>query len=237
VGLSAARRALAACLLAAAPLAAAGAPVQGEERARALAALQEAQRAVTTLRASVVQRKRHPLLKAEVVQEGRLLLERPRRLRWEVLRPERLTVVVDGPSLLVYRPDRQEVQRRNLAEDLTGRAMMEFLVAGMRLDLAEMEKRFALALDREPGGLRLTLTPRSGWLARGVTAIEIRQAEADPVPRRLVITGPRGQRTETRLDDLEINPRLPEDAFVLRLGPEVRWVDVRRAPDAGGSQR
>jgi outer membrane lipoprotein-sorting protein len=220
-----------------APLAAAAAPVPDEERAQILAGLQEAQQRVTTLRAAVVQRKRHPLLKAEVVREGTLLLARPDRLRWEILRPERWTLVADGATLLVYRPDRREVERRDLRDDLSGRAALGFLLAGLRFDLAELERRFEVAVARETGQLRLTLAPRSRWLAQAVARIEIVQPDGDPVPSRFVVAGPRGDRTETRLGSLEINPRLAEDAFALRLGPGVRVVDARRAPDGADSGR
>jgi outer membrane lipoprotein-sorting protein len=226
-----------AALLLATPVAAADARLEGDERAQALARLQESQQSLTTLRATVVQRKRHPLLKAEAVRRGTLLLERPDRLRWEVRGPDPMTLVADGPSLLLYRPDRREAERRDLRDDLAGRAAMGFLVGTMRFDLAEMEKRFEVAVHRDPVGLRLTLTPRSRWLAQALAAVEISQREGDPIPRRFVMTGPRGERTETVLDDLEVNPRLPQDAFTLRLGPEVRVVDVRRAPDAAGDQR
>jgi outer membrane lipoprotein carrier protein len=202
-----------------------------------LAGLREAQQGVTTVRARVVQRKRHPLLKEEAVRVGTLLLERPGRLRWEVRGPGPVTVVADGPTLLVYRPERREVERRDLREDLTGRATMGFLVAALRFDLPELEKRFEVAVHREGGSLRLHLVPRSRWLAQAIASIDIVQQDAEPVPRRFVMAGPKGDRTETVLDDLQVNPRLPEDAFTLRLGPEVKVVDVRRAPDAAGSDR
>jgi outer membrane lipoprotein-sorting protein len=63
------------------PAASAGTPLQGEERARAIERLQARQREVQTFRAAVVQRKRHPLLKGEVVTESTLLFHQPNRLR------------------------------------------------------------------------------------------------------------------------------------------------------------
>jgi outer membrane lipoprotein-sorting protein len=215
----------------------AGGPLQGDARARALRALQAAQQDVTTVRARVLQRKRHPLLKEEAVREGALLLERPGRLRWDVQGPGPVTLVADGATLLVYRPEQRQVERRDLSQDLTGRATLGVLVAALRFDLAELEKRFDVAVHREGKDLRLRLTPRARWLARAVASIDIVQHDAEPVPHRFLVAGGTGDRTETVLRDIEVNARLPEGAFTLRLGPEVTVVDARRAPDAGGSDR
>jgi outer membrane lipoprotein-sorting protein len=229
---------LLAALCLAPPPAAAEAPrlLEGEARGEVLRRLQARQQPVAAVRAEVVQRKRHPLLKAEAVRAGRLVWARPGRLRWEVDPPDPLVVVADDPALLVYRPDRGEAERRDLRESLGARAALEFLVTGLAFDLRALERRFQVEVLREPAATRLRLTPRSRWLAQALAAIEILQPDAAAVPTEFTLAGPRGDRTVTRLEQVEVNPRLAEDAFVLRLGPEVRVVDLRRAPD-GGSDR
>lgn len=218
------------------PLGSAGAvptegQVHGEERAGFIQQLQERQQSVVTLRAAVVQRKRHPLLKAEVVSRGILLFQRPNRLRWEVATPERTIIVIDGHDFLAYRPDRNEAERRDLREDFGSRAALEFLTAGIGLVVADLEKRFQVDLYREPGRVRLVLTPRSRMVGQFIASIAIAQHDADPVPRQFVVTGQKGEWTETTLTTVAVNPRLPEDAFALRLGPDVRVTDTRKAAD------
>ena len=215
---------------------AAGTPLEGEERARAIAQLQARQRGAKTLRATVVQRKRHPSLKGEVVTEGTLLLSRPNRLRWEMATPERTIIVIDEQALVIYRPDRQEAERRDLRDDFGSRAAVDFMSAGMSFDVAEMEKRFQVAVYRDDGRLSLVLTPRSRWIARAIASVTITQEDADPLPRQIVVVGQKGDRTETTLVQAVVNPPLAEDAFSLRLGPEVRVVEVRRPgqENAGG---
>ena len=214
----------------------AGTPLQGEERARAIEGLRARQREVGTLRATVVQRKRHPLLKGEVVTEGTLLFSRPNRLRWEVATPERTTIVIDDQALVIYHPDRKEAERRDLRDDFGSRAVVDFLTAGMNLDVAELEKRFQVDLYRDDGRLSLVLTPQSRWVARAITSVTITQEDADPLPRQIVVVGQKGDRTETLLAHAVVNPPLAEDAFTLRLGPEVRVAEVRRPgqESAGG---
>jgi chaperone LolA len=211
--------------------------IQGEERVQVLDRLRERMRDVTTVQATVVQRKRHPLLKAEAISEGTLLFKRPNQLRWEVDKPERAIIVIDGRTLLVYRPDRKEAERRDLRADFGSRAAVEFLTAGMSLDVAELEKRFQVDLSRENGRLVLMLIPRSRWVAQAVASVAIYQDEEDAAPRQIVVVGQKGDRTETTLTHVIINPLLHEDPFTLRLGPGVRVTDVGKTADERDSGR
>jgi outer membrane lipoprotein-sorting protein len=211
--------------------------IQGEERVRVLDRLRERQRDVTSVRATVIQRKRHPMLQAEAVSEGTLLYRRPNQLRWEVDTPERIVVVIDGHALLLYHPDRKEAERRDLRDDFVSRAAVEFLTSGMSLALTDLEARFQVDLFREDGGVVLLLTPRSRWVAQAVASVAIHQREADAVPRRIVVVGRKGDRTETTLTDVSVNPQLPENPFTLRLGPEVRVTEVRPPGSETGSDR
>lgn len=219
------------------PAASAAVPLLGDERAQAIERLQARQREVQSFRAAVVQRKRHPLLKGEVATEGTLLVRRPNRLRWEMTTPERLIVAIDEQALLIYRPDRKEAERRDLRDDFGARTAMEFLAAGMSFDVAEMEKRFQVDLYREDGRLSLVLTPRSRWVARAIASVTITQADGDALPRQIVVLGQKGERTDTTLTHVVLNPPLAEDAFTLRLGPEVRVTEVHRSgPEAPGGR-
>lgn len=230
--LPAAAALLAAALLAASPpaphasaaagQAASGSPVGGAERDAAFERIRLRQRDVAAFRAAVVQTKRHPLLKSEAVNEGTLLFGKPNRLRWELDKPERTVIVLDGKTMTSYFPDRKEAVRRNLGDDLASRAAVDFLSSGMNISLPDLEKRFLVDLYREGGELVLTLTPRSKWLSKAIASISIHSREDEAVPRRIVIVGKRGDRTETTLSRVDINPVLAADAFALRLSPDVR---------------
>lgn len=211
--------------------------IRGEERAQILDRLRERQREVTTLRATVVQRKRHPLLRAEAISEGTFLFKRPNQVRWEVDKPERTIIVMDGHTLLIYRPDRNEAERRDLRQDVMSRAAVEFLTSEMSLDVTELEKRFQVDLFRENGRLALRLTPRSRLVAQAVASVTIYQDEREVIPRQIIVVGQKGDRTETTLTHVSINPRVPEDTFTLRLGPRVQVTDVGKPAGERGSDR
>jgi outer membrane lipoprotein carrier protein len=211
--------------------------IQGEERAQILDRLRERQREVTTVRATVVQRKRHPLLRSEASSEGTFLFKRPNLVRWEVDKPERTIILIDGHTLLIYRPDGNEAERRDLRGDVASRAAAEFLTSGMSLDLPALEKRFQVDLYRENGRLALRLTPRSRLVAQAVASVTIYQDEMEAIPRQIVVVGQKGERTETTLTHVIINPHVPEDAFSVRLGPGVHVTDVGKPAGEGGSDR
>jgi outer membrane lipoprotein carrier protein len=213
------------------------APLEGSARVEAIERLQEQQRHIGSLRATVVQKKRHPLLVAEAVSEGVLLFQKPNRVRWEVGKPDRAVIVIDGRTLVIYHPDRQEAERRDLGGDFGARGAVEFLAAGMSLAVPELEKRFQVDLHQEDGQLVLLLTPRSRWVAQTVASVALYRQDQDAVPGRIVISGQRGDRTEITLTDIVINPPVAEDAFALRLGPGVRVTDLGRAGGEKGSDR
>ena len=212
-------------------------PIEGPERIEIIERLQAQQRQIASLRATVVQRRRHPLLAAEAVSEGTFLFQKPNRIRWEVDKPDRAVMVMDGRSLVTYRPDRQEAERRDLGADFGARAAVEFLTSGMRLAVPELEKRFQVDMHREDGLLVLVLTPRSRWAATAVASVALYRHDRDAVPSRIVISGQRGDRTEIILTNIVVNPPVAEDAFALRLGPGVRVTDLNRPGGEKGSDR
>lgn len=200
-------------------------PVPGAERALWFDRARERQREVEGLQAAVVQRRRHPSLKGELVSEGTLLYRKPALLRWEVVRPESVIVVMDGRTLTTYRPARKEAERKFLTDSLATRAAVEFLTVGMAPSLPELERRFHVELLRGEDYLVLKLSPRGKWLSRAVSSISIYHAEEGGTPRRIVVQGAGGDWTETSFTRVVTNPVFPPDAFALRLGPDVNVIE------------
>jgi len=207
--------------------------IQGQERAEVIARLQAQQREVTSVQAAVVQRKRHPLLAAEVTSEGRLLFKRPGLVRWEVDTPERTIIVIDGHTLLTYRPDRKVAEWRDLRDDFGARAAVEFFTSGLNLAVPDLEKRFQVDVYRENGTTVFLLTPRSRLVAQAIASVTIYRQDTDAVPRQIVVVGQKGDRTDITLSDITINPQVSVDAFTLTLGSDVRVTNVGKP--AGGT--
>ena len=199
--------------------------LQGADRSLWFEKARERQDRITGLQASVVQRKRHPSLRGEVVTEGTLVYRKPDFLRWEVVRPDPVIIVVDGRTMTTYYPSRKEAEKKFLADSPFSRGAMDFLVSGLSLSLTELERRFQVDLFHGEGYFLLKLVPKGRWLSRSVASISIYNEEEGMTLRRVVFEGTGGERTETIFSNMVLNPTLPPDAFDLRLGPDVRWVE------------
>ena len=208
-----------------------GRAISGAERDRWFEAVRERQKGITGLSAAVVQRKRDPLLKNEAVSRGKLSFRKPTSLRWEVESPERRIVVMDGRTVTTYYPARKEAERRDVQDDLASRAALGFFESGISASLSELERRFHVDLFRSDDAVVLRLIPRSKMLSRVVASIRIHQDPVEGRPRRIVVEGTRGDRTETTFSGVTLNPEFPPDTFSLRLGPEVRVTET------GGPER
>ena len=208
-----------------------GKTISGAERDRWFEEVRERQKGVTGLSAAVVQRKRDPLLKKEAVSRGKLSFRKPASLRWEVESPERMVVVMDGRTVTIYYPARKEAERRDVRDDFASRAALGLFESGIAASLPELERRFQVDLFRSDDAVVLRLIPRSKMLSRVVASIRIHQDPVEGRPRRIVVDGARGDRTETTFSGVTLNPDFPADSFSLRLGPEVRITET------GGPER
>ena len=208
-----------------------GKTISGAERDRWFEEVRERQKGITGLSAAVVQRKRDPLLKNEAVSRGKVSFRKPASLRWEVESPERRIVVMDGRTVTTYYPKRKEAERRDMQDDFASRAALGFIESGFSASLPELERRFLVDLFRSENEMVLRLIPRSKMLSRVIASIRIHQDPVEGRPRRIVVEGARGDRTETTFSGVTLNPDFPPGTFTLRLGPEVRVTEM------GGPER
>jgi len=203
-----------------------GKAISGAERDRWFEEARERQKGVTGLSATVVQRKRDPLLKSEAVSRGKMSFRRPSSLRWEVESPEKVVVVMDDKTVTTYYPTKKEAERRDIQDDFASRAALGFIESGISASFPELERRFHVGLFRADDQVVLRLIPRSKMLSRVIASIRIFQDPSDGRPRRIVVEGARGDRTETTFSGVNLNPDFPPGTFTLRLGPEVHVTET-----------
>ena len=208
-----------------------GKMVSGAEKDRWFKEARERQKSVRGLTASLIQRKRDPLMKNEAVSRGKLSFRKPASLRLEVESPEKMVVVMDGSTVTTYYPARKEAERRDIRNDYASRAALGFFESGISASLPDLERQFRVDLFRSDGQVVLRLIPRSKMLSRYIASIRIQQDPVEGRPRRIVVEGTRGDRTETTFSGVTLNPDFPPDTFALRLGPEVRVTET------GGPER
>ena len=97
--------------------------------------------------------------------------------------------------------------------------------------LEKMDKRFKVDISGEKGILTVTLTPLSKMISKYLSSVIIFYNEKNGMPQGFEVSTPAGDRTVTRLEDVEMDPVISNDTFRLKLPPNVVVNDFTEEPD------
>ena len=88
---------------------------------------------------------------------GKAIFKRPGKMRWEYETPERQTIITDGNTLWVFRPDDNQVMIGKAPSFFKGGKGFSFLS-----DMTEIRQKFDMSLEKKApeGFFVLTLLPR-----------------------------------------------------------------------------
>ena len=135
---------------------------------------------------------------------GTLAIQRPGKLRWEVVKPYPQLVVGDGEKIWIHDPELQQVTVRKAGQALGGSPAA--LLAGSN----ELEKNFVLEEAGEAEGMNwVEATPRAG--DSGFEKVRLGFAGKDL--KAMELHDSFGQTTHIRFANLERNPVLPAATF------------------------
>ena len=192
------------------------------------AALQKFLSGVTTWQAHFSQVQTDERGKLLNTSEGELALSRPGRFRWDIVKPSAQLTVSDGIKLWTYDPDLAQATLRPAA-DILDRTPAAVLTSKTTLGNA-FTVRDAGA---EPGGRRVTLTPKSQ--DADITAMDI-WLGADGAPTRMRFTDGLGGNTDIRFSDSRLNLPVAAErfAFTPPKGVDVVEASDGTKPKAGG---
>jgi outer membrane lipoprotein-sorting protein len=202
--------ALALCLL----------PAAASDAGRILASLEEAGRALKTLRAGFVEIRTLVLLDETEERRGEVILQVPGRLRWDYTAPQPSVMVIKDGRFGRYVPQTKQVFR--------GAAKGESdLLVGFGPGAADLGARYRVTLlgeERIDGAEAhvLELVPKPAHSSSGLfSSIRLWVEQERHVPVQTRLTEPTGDHTTIRFSNVRINEKLPRDAFELRLPPDV----------------
>jgi outer membrane lipoprotein-sorting protein len=209
-------------LLAGAPGIAEG-PAQGPERAEAvLRSLEDAGKALKTMRAEFFETKVLSLLNENEETRGDVVLQVPGRLRWNYTAPQPSVLLVKDGAFARYIPKSKQVFR--------GAAKGEAdLLVGFGPGAAGLGRKYEVTLLGEetvagaPAWV-LDLKPRSGATSGLFASIRLWVDKARSIPVQTRLTEPTGDHTTIRFEKVAINGALPSGAFDLKLPPDVAEV-------------
>ena len=135
---------------------------------------------------------------------GTLALQAPRQFRWEILAPNKQTIVADGSRVWIYDPDLEQVTVR-LQSSEESHSPLTVLT-----DLGQLDREFKVAEQGEREGLswlRLTSTskdPQFDYADLGFDANGL---------ARMVFKDQLGNTTQIRFSNWNRNPSLPPATF------------------------
>jgi outer membrane lipoprotein carrier protein len=203
-------------MLAATPPAAAPA-ADAEAAARALGARLAGVRA---LEARFQQTIDSMALASPQVEEGRVFLQRPGRMRWEYLRPKGKLAVADGSYSWLYLPDDRQVIKAPLQSDQadTGLGLL------WRQDL-DLLKEFRVEWEpvRASAARRLRLHPRAASAPYDVLLVTL---DASGFLQALTVVDPLGGRVTYAFADIRFKDRLDPALFAFTPPPGVSVQEV-----------
>ncbi len=210
-------------------------PVEGvllneKETTIALKTIKDLQSGLNSMQARMYQKKTTPLLKEAVETEGTLTLKKPNLLNMSLTKPKPMRMVGDGEVLWVYRPDSKEAERHVLASDLAASETIKFLSSAIAMSTEELANRFDISAYSGSSVLTLAMTPKSAILARYLARINVSYRDGEAVPFKFEVISKNGSATITEFREVQLNPRLSNDAFRFKLPPDARITNLENEP-------
>lgn len=190
-------------------------PCLAEDEAQVLRRIQEAAAEVRTIQADFQQVKHLAVFQTDMLTKGRMLLEKPDKLRWEYLEPSASGFMVNGADAIRWNELVREPERFSIDDDMAAKIVAEQLLAWASVDLERLRGNFSITVEQaEPPVLRLL--PRSEQLREFLEHIQISFAADARVVRQVVIQEKDGDDTKLYFENVRINEPLPENVFTIQ---------------------
>lgn len=196
--------------------------VSSADKQRIFERLTELSKDTDSITATINQEKQLSLLKEKICIDGTVIMKKPNMFRWDIVKPDKSIIAVDGETMTVYHPEIKEAQVYNLIGNLIARNTMRFLTITMWGSLNEIEKNFTFNILRKEDEIIFKLAPVSKMISRYLSSIIIHYEEKTGFPRGFEITTPKGDKTVTRLSNIKINPEIKTGTFKIKLPEDVR---------------
>jgi len=170
---------------------------------------------VRTLAARVTQSRKTELLDQPIVSSGSMVYRRdPARLVFHLTEPRKAEIQLDQSSYQVYRPEEKRLERIDfVGEDVTAKILMVF-----EPKTDEIGKAFRVkGGEARDGAVEVQLESSDERFKKRMRKIVLTIAEADGALRRIAYTDADGDEIQFDLSNVEVNPALPADAFLLKI--------------------
>lgn len=165
------------------------------------------------------------MLKAMMISdtaEGRLIVKRPGKMRWEYLIPAEQTIITDGKSMWIYRPADKQVMVGKAPEFFSGGKG-----AGFLSDIRQIRKSFDVQLQKSksPDHFRLRLLPKSPTADLADIILSVNRS--DFLVQEVLTYNSYGDETRIEFSEYQFNQN-PKDSlftFIIPDGMDVVQID------------
>lgn len=165
------------------------------------------------------------MLKAMMISdtaEGRLIVKRPGKMRWEYLIPDEQTIITDGKSMWIYRPADKQVMVGKAPEFFSGGKG-----AGFLSDIQQIRKSFDVQLQtsKSPDHFRLRLLPKTPTAELADVILSVNRS--DYLVQQVLTYNSYGDETRIEFSDYRFNQN-PKDSlftFIIPDGIDVVQID------------
>jgi outer membrane lipoprotein carrier protein len=165
------------------------------------------------------------MLKAMMISdtaEGRLIVKRPGKMRWEYLIPDEQTIITDGKSMWIYRPADKQVMVGKAPEFFSGGKG-----AGFLSDIRQIRKSFDVQLQKSksPDHFQLRLLPKSPTADLADVILSVNRS--DFLVQQILTYNSYGDETRIEFSEYRFNQN-PKDSlftFIIPDGIDVVQID------------
>lgn len=179
-----------------------------------LQTLEHAASQVHSIQCDFVQTKQLKVFAEKLTSKGRMLLEKPDKLRWEYLEPSKQGFVVNGERAMRWSEFSDKPKRFAIEDDMATRIIAEQLLAWAGVDLPRLRKSFAIQVEQRAPPV-LSLSPRSEKLGQYLQRIRVSFGPDARAVRRVQIMEQDGDETLLEFKNVRLNAPLPQGAFAM----------------------
>lgn len=153
---------------------------------------------------------------------GRIIVKRPWKMRWEYETPEKQVYVTNGEEMWIYRPEENQVQVGKASSFFTGIVRAVFL-----LDMDQIRSYFdiRLVVQKDPGYHILRLVPKEQ--IADVSEIYLTVSRKTFIVDEILKYNAMGDKLTYRLSGFIFNKVYPDSLFTLKIpkNADVQYLD------------
>ena len=179
-----------------------------------LAELQKSLAGTTNVQSEFIQEKSLALLQQTVVIKGRLAVQQPDRLAWQVTEPIRYNLTIDGTTLKQWDDETGKVQTMSLAGNPVFKVVVTQLRAWFSGQFEVLTKDFETTADLSGSSPKIIFTPREGSFAcKMIKRVVLTFRDDRRYIHTMIIEERSGDRTTMTFTNTILNAAIPLAAW------------------------